>query len=196
MNFKLFVIFSLLLYVAKSDDDERTLSMKLNPGCTEQLASPECEVLSFLHVEAASSNDSLHYLWDFTGFPSILLAKTPHNTSLIINWTDFMKGSPNTVRFSNSPDFVFSTVIHKFLLFDDKNDKGNVSDVPADQVIEFNPQKFSWLRGNLTALSDEITMLMNATVDNGDDGNGSFVMKVSFCKFLLLGTFQLQSYSD
>lgn len=166
----------------KSDDDERTLSVDLNPDCEKQLDSTQCAEIYFLHIAAESANNTLHYIWDFTGLPSLFLAKTNKNTSLGIDWNSFLTGSPNSVNFSSTPDFIFSAVIHKVLLFEDGGDKANANDESVKEVTSFDPHLFAWTRENFTHMANEVTLTMNAVV-NGTAGNftsnGTIAMKVS-----------------
>lgn len=178
MNF-VFVILNFVLLCCVRSDDERTLSMQLNPGCSTQLDSTQCEEsITFVHIQAESSDNTLHYLWDFTGIPSLMLARTDPNTSLIIDWNNFITGRPGSVVLSSDPSFVFASVIHQFLIFDDAGDKADVNDDKIGEVKQFNPYFFNWSRENLTQANDEVTMSMRAIIDNGDESNGSFVLKV------------------
>lgn len=186
MKLKLVVIFNLLLCCfVKSDDDERTLSVELNPGCVNQKTETECEHISFVHIAAESPNNTLHYIWDFTGIPAFFLAKTNKNTSLNIDWNSFLKGDASSVNFSSTPDFIFSAVIHKVLLFDDSEDKANVNDDLVTEVTSFNPYLFNWKRENLTQAADEATISISATVNGSAENftsNGTISMKVNWKK--------------
>ena len=174
-----FVILNFVLLCCVRSDDERTLSVQLNPGCSTQLDPTQCEEsITFVHIQAESSDNTLHYFWDFTGFPSLMIAKTEKNSSLIIDWNNFIVGRPRTVVLSSDPSFVFASVIHRFLIFEDAGDKADVNDEKIGEVKQFNPYFFNWSRENLTQLNDEVTMSMRAIIDNGDETNGSFVLKV------------------
>lgn len=159
-----------------SDNDERKLTVELNPGCVEKIGS-ECDDMTFVHVKAESAQDTIHYLWDFTGFPSIMLAKTDKNASLGIDWVGFMGGTANTVNFSSTPEFIVTAVISRILLFNDGDDKGDINDNSVKDVFAFNPHRFTWKRENLTQLHDQhVALVMDAKVGT----NGTFAMKVSF----------------
>lgn len=56
-------------------------------------------------------NDTIHYLWDFSGKPSVLLAHTQPNVSLEINWNKFMKNWAGSVSFSSRPNYMFLVII-------------------------------------------------------------------------------------
>lgn len=175
MELRLFVVISLLCFVFCDDSsDTRTLSAELNPGCEKQIGTT-CNGIVFLHVRAESAENTLHYIFDFTGTPSIFLATTDKNVSLAIDWDGFMSGTQRTVNFSSSPSFVFSSVIRRIFLFDDPNDKGDVNDASVDNLIEINPHKFQWTKENITMEDDHVMMVMNASVNS----IGSFAIKVS-----------------
>lgn len=177
MKIKIIVILNLLLCCAlcddKSDNDERRLSVTLNPGCEEQIGS-ECEGIVFVHVEAKSDVNTIHYIWDFTGAPSLFLARTDNNATLGIAWDNFMRAKPNSVNFSSEPEFIFSSVIKTILLFNDVEDKADVSHKTVTEVTSINPQNFSWELKNLTHEGDHVMLMMSAGIGT----NGSFAVKV------------------
>lgn len=171
----LFILISLLSCMC-CDSETRTLSTELNPGCEDQIGS-ECDGVVFVHIRAESSSNTLHYIFDFSGSPSILLAKTEKNVSLGINWDDFMSGLAGAVNFSSPPDFVFSSVVSRIHLFDDPDDKGDVNDDSVVKTTTYNPHKFKWEKVNLTELQDDhVVLVMKASAGV----IGSFAIKVRF----------------
>jgi Lysosomal transcription factor, NCU-G1 len=66
-------------------------------------------------VEANSDHDSIHYIWDFSKSkkPSILVALTKLNTTLQMNWTNYVADSDNAISFSAKADYVFVAVLNK-----------------------------------------------------------------------------------
>jgi Lysosomal transcription factor, NCU-G1 len=181
MKLKFIVALNLFVLLCVKSEDERTLSVQLNPECKEQINPTQCEGISFVHIEAESANNTLHYIWDFTGSPSLFLAKTNKNTSLNIDWNSFLAGSMNSVNFSSEPAFIFSAVIHKILIFEDTNDKANVNDENVKEVTEIDPHLFNWSRENLTQASDEAVMIMSAVVSRTEGNvttNGTIAVKV------------------
>lgn len=172
-----FVLLCCAFCDVSSDKDERKLTFELNPGCVDKIGS-ECDDMTFVHVKATSAKDTIHYLFDFTGYPSIMLAKTDTNASLAIDWVGFMGGTANTVNFSSTPQYIFTAVISRILLFNDGFDKGDVNDDSVKEVFAFNPHRFTWKRLNLTLLHDQhVALVMEAPVGM----NGTFAVKVSFC---------------
>lgn len=179
MRLHLIIVFNILCCVFcddKSDNDERKLTMALNPDCNTQMGS-QCDGFTLVHVKAEASDNSLHYIWDFTGKPSLLLAKTDLDATLAINWTSFMLGEAYSVNFSSQPEFVFSAVVSKIFLFNDADDKADVNDESVSEFITIDPRKFTWIRENLTKIQDDhVILVMNSSV-HGSNG-GSFAMQV------------------
>lgn len=167
------LVFSLFCCVfGDNDENERILSSQLNPECEKQRG--DCKDIVFLHIQAESTNDTLHYLWDFTGFPSLLIAKTDKNVTLKVDWDSFMNGSVNSLNFSSSPNFIFSAVIHKILVFDDPNDSADVNDKSVKDVRHFSPHYFTWSMQNYTLDDKSVVLVMNASIGE----NGTFALKV------------------
>lgn len=178
MNIQFVIVLNLLLCVfcdEKSDNDGRTLSAKLNPDCERQIGT-ECQALTVLHIEAESDANKLHYIWDFTGSPSLFLAETDKNATLSIDWSSFMAGAVNAFNFSSTPNFVFSAVIKNILLFQDAGDKADVNDESVKEVTIFNPHFFNWTQKNYTEGEKSVELLMIANVTGT---NGSVAVKVS-----------------
>lgn len=184
MKLKAIVVISLLCCVLC---EERKLSVELNPDCEKQIGD-QCKDLTFVVVKAEAKDSILNYIWDFTGTPSLLLAKTNKNSSLIIDWVNFMLGKANTVSFSSEPEFIFSAVISKIFLFSDPTDKADINDDSVHEVITIDPHAFKWTNENLTQFNDQHVMLiMNSSIRKS---NGSFSIKVRLKMF----SFQLSCW--
>lgn len=72
--------------------------------------------MTTLHLGADGPNDTLHYLWDFIGNPSVLLALTPPSTSLNISWEDYLTRGDKSLHFSEKPVYTFGVIINKVTL--------------------------------------------------------------------------------
>lgn len=155
-------------------DNERKLSVQLNPKCT--LAN-NCNDITVVYIKSQAENDTIHYIWDFTGTPGILIAKTDLNTTMDIDWNTFMNITENSILFSTQPRYVFSALLHRVYLFDDPNDKANIADASISNVISLNPHEFDWARENLTEYENSVVLLMKAKVNKSNDS--SISMKVS-----------------
>jgi hypothetical protein len=157
--------------------EKRSLKVELNPECKGNYDS--CDSITVVYIQAESSQDVVHYIWDFTGIPSLLLANTDKNVSLTIDWNDFMNSLENSVHFSNPAkvNLVSSLVIKKFLIFNDPKDYGNINDKSiVDDVTSYDPHAFTWNKINLTQFDNQYAVLMmNANVPRT---NGTFTIMV------------------
>jgi hypothetical protein len=64
-------------------------------------------------VKAEGPNDTLHYVWDFTQKPSILMAATSAASKLSISWDQFEAESNKSITFSEDPVYSFGIVLDK-----------------------------------------------------------------------------------
>lgn len=69
-------------------------------------------------MRADGPNDTLHYLWDFVGKPSVLLALTSPSAVLAINWRDYFARREKSVNFSEEPVYSFGVIINKVTTVD------------------------------------------------------------------------------
>jgi Lysosomal transcription factor, NCU-G1 len=177
MFLRYFLIGSSLLFCLVNCDIERKLSVALNPNCTLE---NQCSDFTVVYIKSQAENDTIHYIWDFTGIPAILIAKTDINTTMNIDWNNFIIGAPNSVQFSSFPRYVFSSFLHRIFVFDDPNDKANIADESVSNVISLHPHSnFVWSRENLTQFDNSVVLLMKAKIGKSNDS--SVHMKVSFC---------------
>ncbi|XP_065072900.1 glycosylated lysosomal membrane protein-like [Ochlerotatus camptorhynchus] len=129
---------------AQSSDIERTLTGWLNPGCPENICSGDSAGITLVHIRADSAVDTIHYVWDFTGKPTILVALTRKNVTLDIHWDDLFAGRPQSVKFSEQPIYTFMTVINRIFQFDDPEDKGTMAENAT--LFVFDPHEFAYNR--------------------------------------------------
>lgn len=86
------------------------LKYELNPGCGRVCDEKS---LTTLHLKAEGPNDTLHYLWDFVGNPSVLLAVTSPAAKLNIEWDKYLTRQPKSINFTEEPIYTFGLVIQK-----------------------------------------------------------------------------------
>nr|CAD7452824.1 unnamed protein product [Timema tahoe] len=122
----------------------RFLSSSVNPGCNPDAGY--CDKVTLVHVRADGPNDTLHYLWGFTGKPSIILALTSPNATLTINWKDFIFASVQAIEFSEKPVYSFGLVVNKIWEYNDVNDTGylNMSLVNKNYKRAYDTEYFHW----------------------------------------------------
>ncbi|XP_053695239.1 glycosylated lysosomal membrane protein-like [Sabethes cyaneus] len=175
MWFFLLVIWSLVaagFSLPESATLERKLTATLNPGCPADICSDDLTEgqVTLIYIRAEGAADTIHYVWDFTGKPTILVALTERNASLIINWEDFWQGKPESIGFGNKhPKYVFMTVINRIFQFDDPKDKGIfTSDLP---VHVYDPHQFLWNRTLYWFNEKDVIVALNA--------NNEFLFKLN-----------------
>lgn len=142
-------------------DIERKLTAQLNPDCPDDVCTDD-NALTLVYIRAESDVDTIHYVWDFTGKPTILVALTKKNASLKINWHDFMDAKPTSVQFSEAPIYTFMTVINRIFQFDDTEDTGTLAG--KDKVFVYNPHEFKYNRTLLWFNEKDVIAALN--VDN------------------------------
>ncbi|XP_055607118.1 glycosylated lysosomal membrane protein-like [Uranotaenia lowii] len=123
---------------------ERKLSAQLNPDCPEAICSPSGTDVTVIHIRAESAVDTIHYVWDFTGKPTIMVALTGKDAIMKIKWESFMNEDGQSVTFSEQPRYTFMTVINRIFQFDDIGDKGSLNQ--NSTVFVYDPHDFRWNR--------------------------------------------------
>lgn len=141
-----------------------------------------CDDVLLVYVQADSDSERLHYLFDFSGKPSVLIAKSDKNSTLNVDWEKFIDGSTQpTIKFEPNPSYVFASVIDKLVIFNDTKDTSNYSDPLVTDAIKINPHNLQWDLVQLSeSYGDNATIEMNAKYFT----NGSFSIKVRFSHFL------------
>ncbi|XP_072745661.1 glycosylated lysosomal membrane protein [Anoplolepis gracilipes] len=157
---------SLLLVVALADSGHstrRTLRSRLNPDCDETCRGRN---VTTLHLSADGPNDTLHYLWDFIGNPSVLLALTPPSTSLDISWKDYLARRGNSFNFSEKPTYSFGVIINKIIEFNDVNDTALIDTADEANTNILHLEYFNWQRVSLTQNSEFVYLDMEGNSYN------------------------------
>jgi hypothetical protein len=169
-------IVSSLLFCSVNCDIERKLSVQLNPYCNLE---NNCDGITVVYIKSQAENDTVHYIWDFTGIPGIIIAKTDINSSMIIDWNKFMENTEQSISFNSTPHYIFSAMISKIYLFNDPNDKANINDESVKDIISLKPHfQLKWFRENLTQFENHVMLQMNAQI-LGKSKDSSIRMKVS-----------------
>ncbi|KAG8222481.1 hypothetical protein J437_LFUL000843 [Ladona fulva] len=149
----------IILEVTLSNGLERKLTAVKNPGCEEK-----CNNFTFLHVRADGPNDSLHYLWDFTSKPTVLIAQTSNNASLTISWYDFLWNINSiSVKFSEEPKYTFGVIFDKIWEFNDMNDTGVMTEVDDANIVSIVTNEFQWQLVDLNTNSSDPYLKMRSS---------------------------------
>ncbi|XP_055637790.1 glycosylated lysosomal membrane protein-like [Toxorhynchites rutilus septentrionalis] len=147
----------------ESNSLERKLTAYLNPGCPENICLGNSTDVTLIHIRADSAIDTIHYVWDFTGKPTILVALTSKNASLVIHWDDFFADKSESVQFTEQPKYTFMTIINRIFQFDDPEDKGTFANNSA--VFVYDPYQFVWNRTLLWYNEKDVIAALNAGND-------------------------------
>ncbi|XP_071554636.1 glycosylated lysosomal membrane protein [Temnothorax nylanderi] len=152
--------FCLLLVVALADSassTRRTLRSWVNPGCDERCRERN---VTTLYLRADGPNDTLHYLWDFVGTPSVLLALTPPSAWLNITWDDYLARRENSLSFSEKPAYSFGIIINKIIEFNDVNDTALIDTADVTNTNFLRTEYFNWRRVSLSQKSEFVYLDM------------------------------------
>ncbi|XP_058823640.1 glycosylated lysosomal membrane protein-like [Topomyia yanbarensis] len=144
----------------QSDWVERKLTAKLNPGCPDSICPTNSTGLTLIYIRAESPTDTIHYLWDFTQKPTILVALTEKNVTLNISWEHFRDRKSESVSFSKQPKYVFMTVINRIFLFDDPKDTGVIAN--DSTAVVYDPHSFAWNRTLYWNNEKDVILAVNA----------------------------------
>lgn len=140
---------------------QRKLTTTLNPGCRDL-----CEnntAITLVHIAAESDTDTIHYVWDFTGKPTILVALTSKRAEFRIDWRNLMDSKSESVHFSEVPQYTFMAVINRIFQYDDANDRAMLVD--GSNVFVYDPHNFTWHRNLLWSNERDAIMEINAGAD-------------------------------
>ncbi|XP_058059539.1 glycosylated lysosomal membrane protein-like [Anopheles bellator] len=141
---------------------QRKLTATLNPNCPDFVCRNDSGI-TLVHIAAESATDTIHYVWDFTGTPTILVALTGKDVGLHINWTSLMDSKPGSVQFSKPPQYTFMAVINRIFQYDDADDRAMLD--AGSNVFVYDPHNFTWNRSLLWSNEQDVMLAINA----GDD---------------------------
>lgn len=158
---------------------KRTLDFK--ELCTERNGTT-------LYIKAGGLNDTLHYLWDFGGKPSILMALTSTTATLNISCEDFIQRKNMSVTFSEDPTYTVGIIINKIIEFNDVNDTAVINIANTMNINVLRPEFFRWSRKSLSVIGDSIGLDMEGNSYNDTAKNiiryGSIKLSLrEFCFF-------------
>lgn len=89
------------------------MSAVLNPNCPTTVCPPnEDDKITLIHIKADGDNDTLHYIWDLTRQPTVLVALCERGTNVTIQWDKLLKDA-GAVNFTTKPKYTMSFVLTK-----------------------------------------------------------------------------------
>uniref|UniRef100_A0A1B6E8L9 Lysosomal protein NCU-G1 n=1 Tax=Clastoptera arizonana TaxID=38151 RepID=A0A1B6E8L9_9HEMI len=157
----------------------RQLSYKVNPDC--QL--PQCNNSSIIliHVKAVGEKDVLHHIWDFSGKPSVMLAVTSPNTSIEIDWDNFIFGMADSVKINPRPTYTYSVVLDEIIEFNDEDDKGNLPNNNANSsyITTIDTKDISWRISEQVNDTDKVHFTVEGGFPESIKKNGTIQITMS-----------------
>lgn len=160
MNNAFVSLFVFVALIVCGRSTQRSLRSWVNPDCGVRCKEKN---VTTIYLRADGPNDTLHYLWDFDGNPSILLALTSTSTYLNISWDDYLVKKQNSVTFTEEPAYTFGVALNKIIEFNDANDTGLIN---IDNIVNTNalyPMFFQWDRKNLVQNNDFVSLSMEGS---------------------------------
>uniref|UniRef100_A0AAG5CRD7 Lysosomal transcription factor n=1 Tax=Anopheles atroparvus TaxID=41427 RepID=A0AAG5CRD7_ANOAO len=158
------IVISLVLLSSALCDEpsklQRKLRATLNPGC--DICENRTDI-TLVHIAAESDTDTIHYVWDFTGKPTILVALTGKDARFHINWDLLMDSKPGSVNFTESPRYTFMAVINRIFQYDDADDRAMLD--AGSNVFVYDPHEFTWNRSLLWSNEKDAMMAISAGND-------------------------------
>lgn len=67
---------------------------------------------TLIHIQATGENDTLHYIWDLTRQPTVLVARCAKDTNITIHWNKTLK-DVDSVVFTPKPKYTMAFVLTK-----------------------------------------------------------------------------------
>ncbi|CAK9824039.1 Glycosylated lysosomal membrane protein [Anthophora retusa] len=160
------VLVLLFLFVALLNNGwctQRILRSWVNPDCG---AICKEKNLTTVYLRADGPNDTLHYLWDFDGNPSVLLALTSTSAFLNISWEDFLTKGKDSIIFTEEPVYTFGVILNKIIEFNDINDTAfiNIANLVNTNILY--PMFFQWERKTLMQNNEFVNLNMEGSYYN------------------------------
>ncbi|XP_011504557.1 PREDICTED: lysosomal protein NCU-G1-like [Ceratosolen solmsi marchali] len=176
-----FVFFVFLMVISSANSLQRTLNYAFNEDCKELCKNTNVRLA---HVTAIGPNDTLHYLWDFTKNPSILIAVTSPAAKLVIDWHKYIMRIPNSLNFTEKPIYIFGVSIERLLEFNDINDKARIDEATDKNIKELKFENFEWHYKNITSKDNFVELYMKASKYHNPETNER---RHGIIKFLMHG---------
>ncbi|XP_046626002.1 glycosylated lysosomal membrane protein-like [Neodiprion virginianus] len=132
----------------------------INPNCGQYCESSN---VTTVYLRTESSTDSLHYVWDFSGKPSVLLAVTIPSAQLEVDWKKFLWGKEESLKFTEAPSYTFGITVLKIYEFNDVNDTGYMDNVRPENINVLHPKHFRWDRKSYSQNNDYFELSMEGT---------------------------------
>ncbi|XP_017755803.1 PREDICTED: glycosylated lysosomal membrane protein A-like [Eufriesea mexicana] len=170
MNYVFVLLFLFIIVIDTGYCTQRTLRSWLNHDCGTICRDKN---LTTVYLRADGANDTLHYLWDFDGNPSVLLALTSPSASMNISWEDFLMKRKNSITFTEEPIYTFGVVFNKIIEFNDINDTALIDITNIVNTNILHPMFYQWDRKTLIQNTEFVTLNMEGNYYNDSTMNVS-----------------------
>ncbi|KAI4503788.1 hypothetical protein M0802_001191 [Mischocyttarus mexicanus] len=119
-----------------------------------------------IYLRAEGTNDTIHYVWDFGGKPSILMALTSLPATLNITCEDFIRRKNNSIVFSDNPIYTIGIIINKIIEFNDVNNTAVINFANATNINVLKPESFAWSRKSFSLNDEYFGLIMESNIYN------------------------------
>lgn len=115
----------------------------------------------------------IHHVWDFTGKPTVLVARTTPNATLAIDWLNFWFDMPGSVTFDERPMYTSTLTVARLLQYNDAVKEGHLINSTTQQpIIAYDTQNLTWTRTQFEQSDHHAGVQVDGTNADwlGDDG--------------------------
>ncbi|VVC30343.1 Lysosomal transcription factor, NCU-G1 [Cinara cedri] len=133
MNMPKSIIFIFMVFISLANAD-RKLHAEFNPGCKVD----HCSSLNLAYIRSDGDNDTVHFLFDFTEKPSLVILTSAKDSVIKVNYTATIE----TLKFTKTPLYTFATVFNNLYEFNDVNDTAKIEN--GENIITMNFNQFNW----------------------------------------------------
>ncbi|XP_077989099.1 glycosylated lysosomal membrane protein A-like [Glandiceps talaboti] len=165
---------------------DRMISIEYNPNCTVAACRNTTGIKNLVYVKAVG-NDVIHYLWSSIGAPTMILATTPNDTKLHVDWEQLLNPQKdgNAIQFiPNNVNYSMAFIITRLIEYDDLNDKADLQKGTNVKSIGF--EDLQWQNMNLTINETTHSAILNTTLYQPNlRGNGT--VSIQFTAYDHLG---------
>ncbi|CAL8073062.1 unnamed protein product [Orchesella dallaii] len=141
----------------------RKFSIKINPEC-ETILGSDCSTnstLNLVHIRSDGPHDTLHFLWSFLGSPSLLLARTPLQSNLSVDWISIFEDAGGAISFEPAPYYVFGWSLVKVWVYNDQNDTARLDKADQSEVEDYDAKNFLWSRVDNSSILNSTMVRMS-----------------------------------
>jgi len=137
MNAFKYVFCVLTIFVTLTIAD-RNLYAEFNPGCV--MADHCSNITKLVYIRSDGDNDTVHFVFDFTRKPSLVVLTTARDAMLQVNYK--LEEEDYSINFTKTPKYTFASVFNNLYEFNDINDTALMKD--SKNIITMDFKRFKW----------------------------------------------------